>query len=63
MNFPLSREGGFVIDSNLLDFVVVGRELMQELLDAVFLPHAVDVGDLVVRECGEVEMDLEWDKH
>ena len=54
MNFSLE---GFTI--NLLDFVVVGRELVEELLDAVFLPHAVDVGYLVVRQSGEVEMDLE----
>ena len=32
---------------------------MQELLDAVLLSHAVDVGHLVVWQRGEVEMDLE----
>ncbi len=53
MNFS---PGGFT--SNLLDFVVVRRELVQQLLDAVFLPHAVDVGHLVVRQGGEEEVDL-----
>ena len=36
----------------------MGGQLVEELLDAVFLPHGVDVGHLVVRQGREVEVDL-----
>ena len=36
----------------------MGRQLVQQLLDAVLLAHGVDVGNLVVRQRGEVEVDL-----
>ena len=38
--------------------VVVRGQLLEELLDAVLLARRVDVGDLVVGEGGEVEMNL-----
>ena len=41
------------------DFIVVGRQLVQELLDPVLFAEAVDVGDLVLRDCGKVEVHLE----
>ena len=31
---------------------------MEQLLDPIFLSHRVDVGDLVVRQGGEVQVDL-----
>ena len=34
------------------------RELVEELLDPIFLPHRVNVGDLVIRQGGEVEVNL-----
>ena len=42
----------------LPDFIIVGRQLLQQLLDPIFLSHRVDVGHLVVRQRGEVEVDL-----
>ena len=36
----------------------MGRQLVQQLLDAVLLAHRVDVGHLVIRQRGEVEVDL-----
>lgn len=38
---------------------VVGRELVQQLLDPVPLPGTVDVGDPVLRQAAEVLVDLE----
>ena len=35
------------------------RELVQELLDAVLLAHRVDVGNLVLGQRREVEVDLQ----
>ena len=34
------------------------RELVEELLDPIFLPHRVNVGNLVIRQGGEVEVNL-----
>ena len=42
------------------NFVVVWRQLVEELLHAVFLPHRVHVRHLVVREGGEEEVYLRW---
>ena len=39
--------------------IVVRRELVQELLDAVLLAHRVDVGNLGVGQRREVEVDLQ----
>ena len=39
--------------------IVVRRELVQELLDAVLLAHRVDIRNLGVGQCGEVEVDLQ----
>ena len=39
--------------------VVVWRQLLQELLDAVLLAHRVDVGNLGVGQRREVEVDLQ----
>ena len=36
----------------------MGRQLLEQLLDPIFLSHRVDVGHLVVRQRGEVEVDL-----
>ena len=43
----------------LPDFVVMGWQLLQQLLDSVFLPNRVDVGNLVFGQSGKVEVDLE----
>ena len=61
-NFELFTEPASV-HSNLLDFIVVWGQLVEELLDAVFLPDGVHVWDLVIRQSGEVEMDLKYNKH
>ena len=34
------------------------RELVEELLDPIFLPYRVNVGDLVIRQGREVEVNL-----
>ena len=47
-----------LLDDPVPDFIVMGRQLVQQLLDAVLLAHGVDVGHLVVRQRGEVEVDL-----
>ena len=47
-----------MIEGILPDFIVVRRKLVEELLDAILLPDRVDVGHLVVRQGGEVEVDL-----
>ena len=39
--------------------IVVRRQLLQELLDAVLLAHRVDVGNLGVGQRREVEVDLQ----
>lgn len=39
--------------------IVVRRELVQELLDAVLLAHRVDVRHLVLGQRREVEVDLQ----
>ena len=39
--------------------VVVRRQLLKELLDAVLLAHGVDVGHLGVGQRREVEVDLQ----
>ena len=36
----------------------MGRQLLEQLLDPIFLTHRVDVGHLVVRQRREVEVDL-----
>lgn len=46
---------GVSLDSHL---IVVGRELMEQLLDAVFLSWAVHIGHLVLRQGAVVLMDL-----
>ena len=33
---------------------------MEELLDAIFLPHRVNIRNLVVWQGGEVEVNLEY---
>lgn len=43
------------MDSHL---IVVGRELMEQLFDAVFLSWAVHVGHLVLRQGAVVLMNL-----
>ena len=45
-------------ERNSPDFVVVRWELVEELLDAILLSHRIDIGNLVVRQGGEVEVDL-----
>lgn len=50
------REGGASLDQAHL--VVVGRELMEQLLDAVLLSGAVHVGHLVLRQGAVVLMNL-----
>lgn len=42
-------------DSHL---IVMGRELMEQLFDAVFLSWAVHIGHLVLRQGAVVLMDL-----
>ena len=42
----------------LPDFIIVGRQLLQQLLDPIFLSHRVDVGHLVVGQGGEVQVNL-----
>ena len=44
----------------LPDFIIVGRQLLEELLDAIFLPHRVNIRNLVVWQGGEVEVNLEY---
>ncbi len=39
--------------------IVVWRQLVQELLDAMLLPNRVDVRDLVFGQRREVEVDLQ----
>ena len=39
--------------------IVVRRQLLQELLDAVLLAHRVDVGHFVLGQRREVEVDLQ----
>ena len=39
--------------------IVVRRELVEELLDAVLLPHRVDVRHFVLGQRREVEVDLQ----
>lgn len=39
--------------------IVMGRQLIQELFDAVFLSWAVNVGNLILRQAGEVQLDLQ----
>ena len=41
------------------DFIVMGRELVQELLDPILLTHRVHVGDLLLGDRGEVEVHLQ----
>ena len=43
---------------SLPHFIVMRRELVEELLDPIFFPHRVNVGDLVIRQGGEVEVNL-----
>ena len=43
---------------SLPHFIVMRRELVEELLDPIFLPHRGNVGDLVIRQGGEVEVNL-----
>ena len=43
----------------LPDFIVMRWQLIQELLDPMLLPNRVHVGHLVLRQRGEVQMDLE----
>ena len=47
-----------LLDDPVPDFIVMGRQLVQQLLDAVLLAYGVDVGHLVIRQRGEVEVDL-----
>lgn len=47
--------GGVSLDSHL---IVVGRELMEQLFDAVFLSWAVHIGHLVLRQGAVVLMNL-----
>ena len=47
-----------VITILLPDFIIVRRQLLEQLLDPIFLSHRVDVGHLVVRQGGEVQVDL-----
>lgn len=46
---------GVSLDSHL---IVVGRELMEQLFDAVFLSWAVHIGHLVLRQGAVVLMNL-----
>lgn len=46
---------GAGLDSHL---IVVGRELMEQLFDAVFLSWAVHIGHLVLRQGAVVLMNL-----
>ena len=46
---------GLSLDSHL---IVVGRELMEQLFDAVFLSWAVHIGHLVLRQGAVVLMNL-----
>lgn len=39
----------------------MGRQLVQELLDAVFLSRTVHIGNLVLRQAGEIQLDL-WEE-
>ena len=43
---------------SLPHFIVMRRELVEELLDPIFLPHRVNVGDLVIRQGREVAVNL-----
>ena len=43
---------------SLPDFIIVGWELLQQLLDTIFLSHWVDVGDLVIGQGREVKVNL-----
>ena len=46
---------GVSVDSHL---IVVGRELVEQLFDAVFLSWAVHIGHLVLRQGAVVLMNL-----
>lgn len=37
----------------------MGRQLIQELFDAVFLSWAVNIGNLILWQTGEVQLDLQ----
>lgn len=47
--------GGVTWDSHL---IVVGRELVEQLFDAIFLSWAVHIGHLVLRQGAVVQMNL-----
>lgn len=47
--------GGVSLDSHL---IVVGRELMEQLFNAIFLSWAVHIGHLVLRQGAVVLMNL-----
>ena len=49
------RENGFSPN-----FIVVWRQLVEELLHAVLLPNRVHIRHLVVRQGGEEQMHLGW---
>lgn len=55
MDGYMEGRGGVSLDSHL---IVVGRELMEQLFDAVFLSRAVHIGHLVLRQGAVVLMDL-----
>ena len=47
--------GGVILDAHL---IVMGRELMEQLFDAVFLSWAVHIGHLVLGQGAVVLMNL-----
>lgn len=38
--------------------IIVGGELIEELLDSELLPRTVHIGDLLLRQTGEIQLDL-----
>lgn len=49
--------GGF-FQPSFPHLVVVRRQLIEQLLDAELFTRAVDIGDLVLRQTGEIQLDL-----
>ena len=47
----------------LPDFIIMGRELVQQLLDTIFLSNRVNIGHLVIWQSGEIKVDLEEKKY
>ncbi len=59
-NFETGTSDGGAIQLTCSPGLIVMRwQLLQQVFDAMLLAHRVDVGDLVVGQIGEVEVDLE----